>query len=234
MSTRLGSRSATTRTTVSPGDPGMARGTAAAPAPSTICTSGRSPSMALATLASVPRWPDRYTDPGRRTGRRRMSSVSSSWSRARRRAVCTNSWPSAALAMGMSTRHLRCSSSSSSSSSPVSSATMRSCSCRGYTNDRSGVVMNVVTRAMITSMANSVGGMTPRSSPMLRMISSVRPRVFIRIPTANDSRHLRPTALAAAVDPPHLPSTATNRIRPQNSHSLGSPPMSPMRVRRPV
>src|SRR3954454_16276610 len=78
--------------------------------------------------------------------------------------------------------------------------------------------MKVVISAMITSIANSVGGMTPRSSPMLRMMSSVRPRVFIRIPTASDSRQCRPTALAAAVDPPHLRPAGLPPPLPEDGH----------------
>jgi hypothetical protein len=33
-------------------------------------------------------------------------------------------------------------------------------------------------------MANRVGEMMPRSSPMLRTIRSIKPRVFIRMPRA--------------------------------------------------
>ena len=35
---------------------------------------------------------------------------------------------------------------------------------------------------MMTIIANSVGEMTPSSRPMLSTISSIRPRVFIRMP----------------------------------------------------
>ena len=59
---------------------------------------------------------------------------------------------------------------------------------RGSSGRSSGVVMNVVTSAMITIIVNRVGEMTPRSSPMLRTISSIRPRVFISTPSAADSR----------------------------------------------
>jgi len=48
-----------------------------------------------------------------------------------------------------------------------------------------GVVVNVVTKAMITSIANSGGGMTFRSYPMFSTINSIKPRVFTtrRAPT---------------------------------------------------
>ena len=42
--------------------------------------------------------------------------------------------------------------------------------------------MRVVTTAMITSIANSVGEIAPASSAKLSTISSVRPRVFISVP----------------------------------------------------
>ena len=46
----------------------------------------------------------------------------------------------------------------------------------------SGPAMNVVTSAMITSIANSASEMTPFSSARLSTISSVSPRVFISVP----------------------------------------------------
>src|SRR6266540_3326693 len=69
------------------------------------------------------------------------------------------------------------------------------CTCRlstragGCNHARTGVVIVVVTRAISTIIANKVGEMTPMSSPMLRMMSSIRPRVFIIAPRASDSRH---------------------------------------------
>ena len=55
--------------------------------------------------------------------------------------------------------------------------------------------------------------MRPRSRPMLSTISSVRPRVFIKAPSADESRQLKPLYRAASMAPIHLPTTATtNRI----------------------
>ena len=48
--------------------------------------------------------------------------------------------------------------------------------------------MNVVTSAITTSIVKSCVEMTPRSRPMFRTISSVRPRVFISAPIAAESR----------------------------------------------
>ena len=49
---------------------------------------------------------------------------------------------------------------------------------------RSGVVAIVVTRAMTTIIANNVGEMILRSSPMFKTINSISPRVFISEPIA--------------------------------------------------
>ncbi len=57
---------------------------------------------------------------------------------------------------------------------------------------RIGVVEKVVISAMITSIANSVGEITFISRPILSTISSIRPRVFIRTPSADESRQLSP------------------------------------------
>ena len=48
--------------------------------------------------------------------------------------------------------------------------------------------MKVVTSAITTSIVKSWCEMTPRSRPMLSTISSVRPRVFISVPIAAESR----------------------------------------------
>ena len=53
---------------------------------------------------------------------------------------------------------------------------------------RQGIAM-VVTTAMITSIAKSGGEITLRSRPTLSTTSSIRPRVFIRIPSEAASRH---------------------------------------------
>ena len=59
--------------------------------------------------------------------------------------------------------------------------------------------MNVVTSAMITSIANSASEMTPFSSARFSTISSVRPRVFISVPITNDARQSKPVIRAAIV-----------------------------------
>ena len=52
--------------------------------------------------------------------------------------------------------------------------------------------MNVVTSAMITSIANSASEITPFSSARFSTISSVRPRVFISVPITADARQPKP------------------------------------------
>ena len=81
-----------------------------------------------------------------------------------------------------------------------------------------GVVANVVTTAMITSMAKSWEEITPRSSPRFRTINSISPRVFIRIPSDAASRQFIPVSRAATADPPNFPAQATTMIAPQTSH----------------
>jgi hypothetical protein len=98
---------------------------------------------------------------------------------------------------------------------------------------RTGVVATVVTRAMITSMVKIVGVMTPRSMPMLSTISSIRPRVFIRVPMAAASRQRRPVSCAAMKLPPNLPSVASRISAPATAQSAGSP-IRLMSVRRPL
>src|SRR6202035_509387 len=68
-----------------------------------------------------------------------------------------------------------------------------------------GAVMTVVTTAMRTSMAKVVGDSTRRSSPMLSTISSIRPRVFMRTPRADDSRQGRPVRRGGGSRAPDLP-----------------------------
>ena len=60
---------------------------------------------------------------------------------------------------------------------------------------RMGVVMNVVTSAMITMMVNSGGDRIPRSRPAFRITSSTKPRVFIRTPRPSESSQFIPVAL---------------------------------------
>ena len=91
--------------------------------------------------------------------------------------------------------------------------------------------MNVVNSAMITIMENSAGEITPISKPMLRMTNSIRPRVFISVPSPAASRSGMPLSQEARVDPPSLPTVATKMIRPQYIHICG-PFTSPMLVRK--
>jgi hypothetical protein len=93
----------------------------------------------------------------------------------------------------------------------------RNSSC-GAIKCRIGVVANVVTKAMITSIANSGGGMTFRSYPMFSTINSIKPRVFINTPSADESRQLSPVKRAAIVAPPNFPNDATAIISAQISH----------------
>src|SRR5262249_35956549 len=51
-----------------------------------------------------------------------------------------------------------------------------------WTSLNMGVVATVVTSAISTIVAKSVGETTPRSSPTFNTMSSIRPRVFIRMP----------------------------------------------------
>ena len=93
--------------------------------------------------------------------------------------------------------------------------------------------MNVVTSAMITSIANSASLMTPFSSARLSTISSVRPRVFISVPITADSRQPSPVTRLASSEPPNLQAIATtvstSVIRSSSERSSSS-----TFVRRPV
>ena len=93
----------------------------------------------------------------------------------------------------------------SSSSSPTGEPN----SLRGSISFSSGPAMNVVTSAMITSIANSASEITPFSSARLSTISSVRPRVFMSVPSTADSRQPRPVTRAASIVPPNLQAIAT-------------------------
>ncbi|MNE65849.1 hypothetical protein D3C80_1613660 [compost metagenome] len=53
---------------------------------------------------------------------------------------------------------------------------------------KAGPVINVVTSAIITIMVNIIGESTPSSYPILRTISSINPRVFIKAPIYKLSR----------------------------------------------
>jgi hypothetical protein len=93
--------------------------------------------------------------------------------------------------------------------------------------------MNVVTSAMMTIIAKRVGEITPRSSPMLRTMSSISPRVFIKMPIAAASRHRRPVSLPATKLPPNLPTQATRMMSPHMSQELGLS-SNPIWVRSPL
>jgi hypothetical protein len=71
------------------------------------------------------------------------------------------------------------------------------------------------------------------SRPTLSTMSSIRPRVFIRIPSAVLSRQPSPVSRAATNDPPNLPSVATRMMSPQTSQSV-APLTSLICVRMPV
>ena len=103
----------------------------------------------------------------------------------------------------------------------------------GFRACKMGVVATVVTMAINTSMANKTGVIAPRSSATLRTISSIKPRVFIRMPSAADWRHEIPLMRAAILLPPNFPNDATRMIRPQASH-CSLPLTRPIWVRRPV
>ena len=58
--------------------------------------------------------------------------------------------------------------------------------------------MSVVTIAMSTSIENSAGPMMPACKPMLRMMSSMRPRAFMSAPIPSALRLSWPESRAAA------------------------------------
>ena len=93
--------------------------------------------------------------------------------------------------------------------------------------------MNVVTRAISTIMENSAGEMIFRSRPMFRITSSISPRVFMRTPMTEASRHPSPQARPASAEPPNFPAQATRMIRIVSSHSSGLL-SRPICVRSPV
>ena len=61
--------------------------------------------------------------------------------------------------------------------------------------------MNVVTSAIRTIIENRAGEMIGRSSPMLRITSSIQPRALTSVPTVSDSRHGKPRARTAKAHP---------------------------------
>ena len=103
----------------------------------------------------------------------------------------------------------------------------------GSNRRRIGVVAMVVARAIRTIMANKVGEITPRSRPMFKTISSISPRVFIRMPSEAEVRESSPVNFAATNVPPNFPTVATMIINKQN-HQSGHSESSPIWVRVPV
>ena len=57
---------------------------------------------------------------------------------------------------------------------------------------------------MITIIAKSFGEMTPSSKPMLSTISSISPRVFIKMPSDAERFQSRPVHRAATNEPPNF------------------------------
>ena len=104
---------------------------------------------------------------------------------------------------------------------------------RGSSSRSVGPAMNVVTSAITTSIVKSAGEIIPRLRPMLRTISSVSPRVFMRAPIAAESRTLKPLYFAASIAPSHLPAIATPMRSKQRSHRTGRL-SRPTSVLRPV
>ena len=101
------------------------------------------------------------------------------------------------------------------------------------TKANKGVAMNVVIRAMITSITKISGGRTPISYPMFKATSSINPRVFINVPTIRLSFQFSPTAFAAKVQPPSLPVIATS-MNSKHTHQRLGVFIRPISVRNPV
>ena len=96
-----------------------------------------------------------------------------------------------------------------------------------------GDVATVVTRAITTIMAKSLGEMTPMFRPMSRTMRPMSPRVFIIAPRAAAERASFPAMRAARKVPPNFPSVAATMIAAQMSQ-LSHPETSPISVRNPV
>lgn len=96
-----------------------------------------------------------------------------------------------------------------------------------------GVVATVVTIAIITNIAKSIGFNAPRSMATFKTISSMRPRVFIKMPRETACLQGRPVSHAATLLPPNFPSDAIRMITPQIIHSF-APVNRPICVRIPV
>ena len=99
--------------------------------------------------------------------------------------------------------------------------------------DKAGVVIKVVIRAIITNITNIEGGRMPISYPIFNTISSISPRVFIKIPMDRLSFHVSPSIRAVKAPPMNLPLTATRINKPQIIHKCGVL-SNPISVRNPV
>src|SRR4030095_3861311 len=79
-----------------------------------------------------------------------------------------------------------------------------------------GVVAIVVASAMRTIIVNSVGEMTPSSSPTFKTMSSISPRVFINTPSPAPARHPQPVTRAATRRSANLPVGSTGENKAAN------------------
>ena len=102
-----------------------------------------------------------------------------------------------------------------------------------FMTDKAGVVIKVVTNAMITSITKIEGGNIPISYPIFNTISSISPRVFIKIPIERLSFHVSPRMRAVKAPPINFPLTATKIKIPQIIHKCGEL-SNPISVRSPV
>src|SRR5262245_9660714 len=101
------------------------------------------------------------------------------------------------------------------------------------TASTSGEVAMVVASAIKTIIEKSSGVRTPRSRPILSTMSSINPRVFIRMPRPAACRVSIPVRRAATNVPPNLPAVATTMIRAHARHAE-APETRSIRVRMPA
>jgi len=85
-----------------------------------------------------------------------------------------------------------------------------------------GPVRKVVKSAIQIIIENISGPSTPRSYPIFRTISSMRPLVFRSAPIDKESFHDLPIILAVNAVPASLPMIATPIISMQNAHKWPS------------
>ena len=84
-----------------------------------------------------------------------------------------------------------------------------------------GPAANVVTSVIVTITVNSVGVISPRSRPMFRMISSIRPLAFMSAPIAMASLLGRPASTAAPQQATPLPTEAMKMTANSNEPESG-------------